>query len=415
MAHSNTTAGIEAGVKALPDGVEAFSHTQSLWRFLNNEQVTPERLSEPLVAHCHVVVGQTEGDYVLSMNDWSRINYGGHSSKKDRLQMTHARDIGYELQSSLLVDAGNGKPLSVAAQNLVSAEGIWQSRCGTIQPDDQTHLDELSERIDWLEQQNFARTLVHIVDREADSVDHLRRWSAAGSQWLVRVKAGSHAQHGEQAMALSAVGAQLEFRHARRVICKGQACDQWIASTTVVMTRKGHSQKSVAQQPATESVTHQPLPARLVVSRILNADGDVIAQWYLLSNVDDHVDAATQALWYYFRWQIESFFKVLKAAGHQLESWQQETARATFNRILIATQACVTAWCLMHAQDQPAKDACAFLVRLAGRQMKRTRPVTIPALLNGLFQLFAMLDTLEHYSIEELKHFALIARQRFNL
>lgn len=186
MAHSNTTGGIEAGMKALPDGLESFSHTQAAWRFLNNPQVTPERLAGPLVSHCHIVVGQTEGDYVLSMNDWSRINYGGHSSKKDRLQMTHARDIGYELQSSLLVDAGNGKPLSVAAQNLVSAEGVWQSRRATIQPDDQTHLDELSERIDWLEQQNFARTLVHIVDREADSVDHLRRWSTAGSQWLVR-------------------------------------------------------------------------------------------------------------------------------------------------------------------------------------------------------------------------------------
>lgn len=415
MAHSNTTADIEAGMKALPDGVEAFSHTQSLWRFLNNEQVTPKRLSQPLVAHCQVAAAQTEGDYVLSMNDWSRINYGSHSSKKDRLQMTHARDVGYELQSSLLVDAGNGKPLSVAAQNLVSAEGVWQSRRATQQPNDQTHLDELSERIEWLEQQNFARTLVHIVDREADSVDHLRRWSAAGSQWLVRVKAGSQVQHGGQTMALSAVEAQLEFRHARRVICKGKACDQWIAGAAVVMTRKGHSQKSAVQRPATEPVAPQPLPVRLVVSRILNADGDVVAQWHLLSNVDDHVDAATLALWYYFRWQIESFFKLLKAAGHQLESWQQETARATFNRILIATQACVMAWRLMHGQDQPAKEACAFLVRLAGRQMKRDRPVTIPALLKGLFQLFAMLDTLDHYSIDELKHFALVARQRFNL
>ena len=43
--------------------------------------------------------------------------------QKDRLQMTHAKDIGYELQSSLLVNAQNGLPLSVIAQNLVSAQG----------------------------------------------------------------------------------------------------------------------------------------------------------------------------------------------------------------------------------------------------------------------------------------------------
>ena len=414
MAHSNTTASIEAGMKALPDGVKAFSHTQAMWRFLNNEQVTPVHLSEPLLANCHEAVTEIEGDYVLSMNDWSRINYGSHRSKKDRLQMTHQHDVGYELQSSLLVDAENGKPLSVAAQNLVCAEGSWQSRCTTLQADDQTHLDELSERIGWLEQQQFARRLVHIVDREADSVDHLRRWSREGSQWLVRAKAGSQVRYGEETMALSDVAAQLKFRFARQVTCKGQSCYQWIASTTVVMTRKGHSKRSPKTQ-AMDPATNEVLSVRLVVSHILNEEGDVVAQWYLLSNVDHHIEATTLALWYYYRWQIESFFKLLKAAGHQLESWEQETARATFNRLLIASQACVMAWRLMHAQEEAAKETCAFLVRLAGRQMKRTRPVTAPALLAGLFQLFAMLDTLEHYSIAELKHFANIAKQKLNL
>ena len=106
--------------------------------------------------------------------------------------MSHAKDIDYELQSSLLVDAQDGNPLSVAAQNLVSAQGLWQSRPPKMQTDDQTHLDELSERMDWIEQQQFARKLVHIVDREADSAAHLRQWSKQGSDWLARAKAGSH-------------------------------------------------------------------------------------------------------------------------------------------------------------------------------------------------------------------------------
>lgn len=86
-------------------------------------------------------------------------------------------DIGYELQSSLLVNAQNGNPLSGVAQNWVSAEGLWQSRQAKIQDDEQTHLDALSDRIDWIEQQQFAKRLVHIVDREADSVAAAMEWT----------------------------------------------------------------------------------------------------------------------------------------------------------------------------------------------------------------------------------------------
>lgn len=38
--------------------------------------------------------------------------------------------------------------------------------------------------------------------------------------------------------------------------------------------------------------------------------------------------------------------------------------------------------------------------------MKASQPVTMPALLDGVFKLFAMLETLEHYSLPELKAFA---------
>lgn len=415
MAHSNSAAKLSAGVKALADGTSTFAHTQALWRFLSNEKVTPERLSEPVVAACHEALRRCEGDHVLCIHDWSRINYGGHPSKKDRLQMTHATDIGYELQSSLLVNAQDGNPLSVAAQNLVSAEGIWQSRQVKMQADDQAHLDELSERMEWIEDRQFAKTLVHIVDREADSVEHLRRWSRQGSYWLVRAKAGSRVRCGKGEMSLSAVAENLSFQQTRKVMCKGQPCTQWIAGATVVLARKAKPKRVDADGKRVKPVAGEPLAVRLVVSNIINLDGDLVAQWYLLSNLDDNVDDAQLALWYYFRWQIETFFKLLKGAGHQLESWEQETARATFNRILIATQACVMAWCLMSAPSEDAAATREFLVRLSGRQMKRARPVTFPALLDGLFTLFTMLETLEHYSVSDLKTFAQVAKNQLNL
>jgi hypothetical protein len=45
-------------------------------------------------------------------------------------------------------------------------------------------------------------------------------------------------------------------------------------------------------------------------------------------------------------------------------------------------------------------------VRISGRQTKRTKPVTAPALLNGLWLLLSTLTLLEHYDIDQLKQYA---------
>ena len=47
-----------------------------------------------------------------------------------------------------------------------------------------------------------------------------------------------------------------------------------------------------------------------------------------------------------------------------------------------------------------------ILVRLSGRQTKRTRRHTAPALLAGLWCLLSMLELLEQYDLRELKRLA---------
>ena len=48
----------------------------------------------------------------------------------------------------------------------------------------------------------------------------------------------------------------------------------------------------------------------------------------MLTNVPHYISAERIALWYYWCWQIESFFKLLKSGGQQLEHWQQESGEA---------------------------------------------------------------------------------------
>lgn len=91
-------------------------------------------------------------------------------------------------------------------------------------------------------------------------------------------------------------------------------------------------------------------------------------------------------------------------------SWndgEQESGPAILKRLLIAGQACALAWRLMRTEGVFAEQTRAFLVRLSGRQMKRSTPVTTPALLAGLHNLFATLEILKHYSPDEPQRFAL--------
>ena len=109
------------------------------------------------------------------------------------------------------------------------------------------------------------------------------------------------------------------------------------------------------------------------------------------------------ATWYYWRWQIETFHKLLKSSGLQLEQWQQESASAVSKRLVVACMACVVVWRL-ERQTTPAAQACKeLLMQLSGRQTKRSRPVTTAALLVGLHTLLATLSVLDRYSVEALR------------
>lgn len=411
-AHSNAVPELAAGLKALPDGAQAFAHTQAMWRFLANEQVTPQALITPVLAAARESVREVCDEYALVAHDWSHLNYHRHESKRDRVH-THAKEVGYELQSSLLMSDRGGEPLGAVAQNLVTAQGIWstyQEGCPAPVP----HLDELSRRMQWLEAQGLGKTLVHVVDREADSVGHLRQWSAQQWRWLIRAKGGARVHYAGQASTLEAVAEALHYSVADTFDYQGQPVRQFVAHSTVSLQRPARPKRTDANGRRIAPIHGEALSVRLVVSRIEDAAGKTIATWYLLSNLPETVPVERLALWYYWRWRIESYFKLLKQAGHQLESWEQETGLAILKRVLIASHACALTWRVLRHNDEQVRHTATFLVRLSGRQMKRTRPLTAPAVLDGLYQLFAMLEVLEQYSVDQLKHFARTAFPQYS-
>ncbi|MGG2140824.1 hypothetical protein [Symbiopectobacterium sp. RP] len=101
---------------------------------------------------------------------------------------------------------------------------------------------------------------------------------------------------------------------------------------------------------------------------------------------------------YYWRWGIESFFKLLKGAGHDVEKWLQRSAGALLRRLLIASMACVLVWRLQRAEGDDNAAARQLICRLSGRQQKRGRKESAPALLAGLSILLNTLTLLADYT-----------------
>jgi len=408
--HLNSTDTLSAGLRAIPDKNTSFASTQAAWRFYKNDSVTLKKLHAPLLTAAHNNIELHCHQYALCVHDWSRLNYRKHTSKQDKYQITHETDVGYDLQSSLVLSDQTGQPLAPVAQRLVTAEGSY----ATYQDEDlpemvRNHLDEVTHCIETLEQENFVKPLVHIIDREADSVGHIRQWEAKGYLWLTRSKKTPHIEFQGNSMPCSQVAEELDYKKVRKVDYHGKPQWQWVAETAVRITRKARpSQKKQKKAP----VPGERVEARFVVSRILSDNGKLLAEWLLLTNVTD-IEGSEIALWYYWRWQIECFFKLLKKAGHDLESWQQETGLAILKRLLVVSMACVLVWEIAAAKGKKADAFRAFLIKLSGRQMKWGKSFTNPALLAGLWVYLSMQEVLSSYSSEELSIFQETAQDFF--
>ena len=165
---------VAAGIKSRPSMATAFAQTQAAWRFLNNERVSLPALAEPLIEQGRTAAAASCTEFALVVHDWSHLNYNDHTRKSDRVQLGHSQDHGYELQTALLVSDQTGDPLTPLCQNLVAAAGIHTTRASQPLPS-QTRLDELAARMAYLEGLPLGRPLVHVIDREADSVGHYRQ------------------------------------------------------------------------------------------------------------------------------------------------------------------------------------------------------------------------------------------------
>jgi hypothetical protein len=395
-------AGIHAlAITALADG---FAVVIGAHRFLHNNRVTLPDLIQPPHQLARQWRRQAADTWGLVIHDWSALCYPGQVRKADQTRLNNRKSRGYELTCLLLLDGRNGDPIAPLELRLRTAHEVFSTR----QPAPATvayRIDEVLPSMQAVAGLGLGGPLVHVIDREADALAQYRDWQAAGHAFLVRAKGNRKVRWQGQELSLAAVAGRLSLQRCREVRYRGQAAVQQVAQTDVVLARPAWRHRRRGRQLVNERVPGAALTLRLIVSRVCDSNGRTLAVWYLLTNLPPAVDTATVALWYYWRWRIESLFKLLKSAGHQVEHWQQQGGAALARRLLVALMACALVWRIQREPSPAAATLRTVLVQLSGRQQRRGQEPTASALLAGLGVLLAMLEVLQEHSVEELLQF----------
>ena len=216
--HSHVVNAAVTGLSALPGTAKPFAATRAMSRFVTHEAIPFHALIEPAQDAVRSALAERPGRFVLVVHDWCMFNFNSHESKRDRYVRSHGDDLGYELGTALAVDADDGRPLGPLEFRLRTASGMLSTRVdGAALPPG--HVDELEDVMAAAQWWGLGRTPVHVIDREADSVGHYRRWDAAGHRFVVRADHERVVRHGGRECKLADGGRRLGRLVHRRARC----------------------------------------------------------------------------------------------------------------------------------------------------------------------------------------------------
>jgi hypothetical protein len=398
------------GLKLLLRDVEPFGQVQASWRFLNNENVKVDELCKPIEESLEEGIKKHCNEYVLAMSDWSHLDYRRHKSKKELISKNKkdtCKQIGYDLQTTLAVSDKTGEPIAPIVHNLKTNEKVYSNYDNNISLSS-SHLEELASRAKWIEKSlKTDKKIVHIVDRESDSVAFMRDLVSNDNVFLLRVKSSNKLyfpkeditiKQGELAdkLDLGKKVKSIKYQNKKVTIYVNE-CEVEVRrdASRYIFNEEGKKQLQTTKGEA--------IKARFVVERLVDEENNIVAQWLLISNIlDKKISSQTLATWYYYRWKIESYFKLLKSSGFNLEAWQQEKPIALFRRLLIVSFSCVLVWKIANDSSQNAKQIREFLILLSGRQIERGKEFTHPSLLAGLESFLQIMDVMLLFSHKEL-------------
>lgn len=370
-----------APASSFPQMVSSESELEGVYRFLSNDRVTPRKIFAPHFASTRERIGQRD---VLVVHDTTSFVFGGNVKRPGLGRFKSGWYQGFFGHFALAVDPGSRRPLGLVGYTAVVRQKPHRShlRAGTSQ--EYARWSDLA-----CEVQLDVPTAIHVMDREADSMQIFDDIECAGGRYVIRLNHNRRlvieddsdpaklfdAMRGGEAMFERSV--PISRRLPDPLHRKGFKRTHPPRAERIAKLRVRATPVTIRRPPGWTTDLRQP-PSKMTVNTVLveevSAPKDATPVcWRLVTNLPidtpTQVEAVVDA--YRGRWVIEEFFKALKT-GCQYERRQLETFRALANALAVFS---VIAWRLLLlrnvARDTPHAPATTALTPRQVRVLER--------------------------------------------
>lgn len=320
--------------KSIPQACNGWAETVAAYRFLDNSNVTMEKILAP---HKEATIERIKQERVVLMpQDTTELNFSHREEMKGMGKLSRCFEQGFHVHPTIALTA-NGTCLGV-----INSEAWIRKSLGHTKDRYDKKIEE-KESMRWINSYRICNEIakqapdtliVNIGDREADIYELFAERDASkkeGAHWLIRacqdrklvIENGKKtvASTVKKAVRKMPVIGNIKFLLPRRDNKKGRIVKQEVRSGQFIL------------QPPRSQKKLEPIKVNAIFCTEIKgtkARGEKTVEWILLTSLP--IDTEAQVLeiinWYLYRWQIEIFFMVLKV-GCKIEALQLET----YNRV----------------------------------------------------------------------------------
>lgn len=380
-----------------PEGVghrQPWSHAMGAFRFFDNDRLLLPALYAPCLQGLRQLVAPGQGYYVV--HDVSTLDYTGHQSKNDLIQVGNERGWGYELFSSLVLNS-QGQPLGPVMQEVHTEKGLLSSTAATPLPF-VDHMTQVERSLRTCDQELPGRRAIHLCDREFDELQLLRFLQDKRHDYIIRAQhLGRRILWQGKPTSLKQVADQVVLKKVGLVARDGKEHQLFLGQTLV--TFDGKSFRGVARGRG-KPLVGEPIDVRIVISE-LRREGASPLRWILLTTLQSPAEQVVQG--YLFRWRVERFF-YLNKVGLRLEQWRQESGERVARRLALTQLAALAIYQMQAAAlTDPEFGAVIKIVATLGGWLGRKQdPIGPIVLMRGISLVLGMVSALAEFGEAKL-------------
>ena len=362
---------------SFPEAMASEGQLKALYRFLNNREVTFERVTAPHVRRTAQRCRRL--DQVLVLHDTTAFELPG---KREGLGRIHGSATGFFLHASLAVSADR-TPLGLLASETLVRSG--PARCTRSRSKRVLRHNPARESLRWwrgversCKSLGFPERAIHVMDREGDNYDLYSHLQAGGIRHVVRLAHNRNLVGREEGLKKVASRAKGVFR--RKVHIGPRARPLPYDQRRHPEREARHVSLSVSAMPVelrrpTNFASGSPPSLKVNVvtaTEVRCPRGCEPICWHLVTTepIDsvEQIEAIIDA--YRTRWMVEEFFKALKT-GCRFERRQLESYHSLTNALGIFLPIAVRLLALRSAARAEPEAKCVSLSKRQIRLLRR--------------------------------------------